>query len=79
MFLYIFGFLFDSTEDDSLKFEMKIDPSLNDEIVARLGHASLNAMAEGDWPLTNEQVTMLSSITGRQLPTDLKLLIGVVA
>ncbi|MFP3848303.1 pyocin S6 family toxin immunity protein [Pseudomonas sp. W5-01] len=79
MFLYIFGFLLDSTEDDSLKFEMKIDPSLNDEIVARLGHASLNAMAEGDWPLTSEQVTMLSSITGRQLPTDLKLLIGVVA
>jgi hypothetical protein len=75
MFLY----MLDSTEDDSLKFEMKIDPSLNDEIVARLGHASLNAMAEGDWPLTNEQVTMLSSITGRQLPTDLKLLIGVVA
>ncbi|UZJ62002.1 pyocin S6 family toxin immunity protein [Pseudomonas sp. KU26590] len=79
MFLYIFGFLLDSTEDDSLKFEMKIDPSLDDEIVARLGHASLNAMAEGDWPLTNEQVTMLSSLTGRQLPTDLKLLIGVVA
>ena len=79
MFLYIFGFLFDSTEDDSLKYEMKIDPSLNDEIVARLGHASLNAMAEGDWPLTNDQVVMLSSITGRQLPTDLELLIGVVA
>ncbi len=79
MYLEINGFLPNNDTDDSLKFELLIDCALTEEIVKFLGHRSLNAMAEGEWPLTNEQVTMLSSITGRQLPTDLKLLIGVVA
>jgi len=79
MFLYIFGFLFDTTDDDSLKFQMKIDPSFNEEIIKRLGHKSLNAMAEGDWPLTDEEVKTVSSIMKQPLPADLKLLIGVVA
>lgn len=79
MFLYIFGFLFDTSEDDSLKLQMKIDPSFNDEIIKRLGHESLNAMAEGDWPLTDEEVTTISWIIRQPLPADLQLLLGVVA
>jgi len=79
MQLYVFGFLLDSGEDDSLKFQFKIDSLLHDQIVQLLGHRSLNAMAEGDWPLSSEQVTQLSSIIGLPLPADLKLLIGVVA
>ena len=79
MQLYVFGFLLDSSEDDSLKFQFEIDSLLDDQILQLLGHRSLNAMAEGDWPLSSEQVAQLSSIVGLTLPADLKLLIGVVA
>nr|WP_256577481.1 pyocin S6 family toxin immunity protein [Pseudomonas sp. R37(2017)] len=48
MYLCISGFLPDSSEDDSLKFELELDSSVNDEIVNLLGHKSLNAMAEGE-------------------------------
>ena len=79
MYLCISGFLLDSTEDDSLKFELDIDGSFNEQIVQFLGHRSLNAMAECEWLLTSEQVAHLSSIIGQPLPTDLKLFIGVEA
>ena len=79
MYLRISGFLFDSSEDDLLKFELKIDPSLTEQIVQLLGYRNLNAMSAGEWLLTSEQVTQLSSSLGRPLPADLKLLIGVVA
>ncbi|MFS2158277.1 pyocin S6 family toxin immunity protein [Pseudomonas sp. Pseusp122] len=75
----MFGFLLDSTEDDSLKFELQIDSVFNEQIIQFLGHRSLNAMAEGDWILTSEQVAKLSSLIEQPLPADLKLLIGVVA
>ncbi|VVO09749.1 pyocin S6 family toxin immunity protein [Pseudomonas fluorescens] len=55
MYLCIGGFLPDSAEDDSLKFELDLDDSFNDEIVQLLGYRSLNAMAEGEWLLATEQ------------------------
>lgn len=79
MYLCIGGFLLDSSEDDSLKFELDIDSSFNEEIVRLLGHQSLNAMTECEWLLTSEQISQLSLITGHPLPTDLKLFIGVEA
>ncbi|MFJ2333434.1 pyocin S6 family toxin immunity protein [Pseudomonas helleri] len=79
MHLCISGFLPESSEDDSLKFEHDLDSSLNDHIVQLLGHKTLNAMAEGEWLLTNEQIAHISEITGVSLPTDLKLFIGVEA
>ena len=79
MHLCISGFLLESSEDDSLKFEHDLDSSLNDQIVQILGHKNLNAMAEGEWLLTDEQIAHLSEITGITLPTDLKLFIGVEA
>ena len=79
MHLRISGFLLESSEDDSLKFEHDLDSSLNDQIVQILGHKNLNAMAEGEWLLTDEQIAHLSEITGVALPTDLKLFIGVEA
>ena len=78
MHLYIFGFLRDSSEDDSLKFQLEIDSSFNEQIVQALNHRSLNEMAEGDLPLEGKQVALLSSIIGQPLPADLKLVIGVV-
>lgn len=79
MYLCISGFLVDSTEDDSIKFELVVDRSHNEKIVQLLGHESLNAMAECEWPLTMEQVETLSNLIGHDLPTSLKLYIGVEA
>ena len=79
MYLCIHGFLPDNDEDDSLKFELDIDGSFNEQIVQPLGHRSLNAMAECEWLLTAAQIAHLSSIIGRPLPTDLKMFIGVEA
>ena len=77
MHLCISGFLLETSEDDSLKFEHDLDSSFNGQIVQFLGHKNLNAMAEGQWLLTDEQMAHLSEITGVSLPTDLKLFIGV--
>ncbi|UVJ46429.1 pyocin S6 family toxin immunity protein [Pseudomonas sp. LS1212] len=79
MYLCITGFLPDNAEDDSLKYELDVDISFNDQIVQLLGHRSLNAMAEGLWPLTSEQVAQISELIGQTIPTDLEILIGVEA
>lgn len=79
MYLCISGFLPDDPEDNLIKFELDVDHSLNDQIVQTLGHKSINSMAEGEWQLTSEQVTQISEILGQELPTDLKLFIGVEA
>ncbi|WP_434696835.1 pyocin S6 family toxin immunity protein [Pseudomonas sp. Z1-14] len=54
MYLSISGFLPDEEEDDSLQFDLDLDESFDDQIVQFLGHRSLNAMAKGEWLLTNE-------------------------
>lgn len=79
MYLSISGFLPDENEDDSLKFDLDLKESYNSRILQLLGHRSLNAMAEGEWLLTKEQVIELSQIIGESLPTDLDLYIGVLA
>lgn len=79
MYLSISGFLPAEEEDDSLQFDLDLDESFNDQIVQFLGHGSLNAMAEGEWLLTNEQVTEISKIISVPLPTNLDLFIGVLA
>ncbi|MNL12917.1 hypothetical protein D3C87_1338000 [compost metagenome] len=78
MYLCITGFLSDN-EDDSLKFELNLDSSFNDQIVQLLGHRSLNAMAEGLWPLTSEQIAQIFELIEQSIPTDLEILIGVEA
>jgi hypothetical protein len=79
VYLSISGFLPDENEDDSLKFDLDLKESYNSRILQLLGHRSLNAMAEGEWLLTKEQVIELSQIIGESLPTDLDLYIGVLA
>jgi hypothetical protein len=78
MYIEINGFLPNDDPDDSVKFELLIDSALTEQIVEFLGHRSLNAMAEAEWPLSKEQVAELSLIIGKPLPLDLALLIGVV-
>ncbi|QQZ42467.1 hypothetical protein IF690_02700 [Pseudomonas sp. SK3(2021)] len=77
MYLCITGFLPNNAEDDSLKYELDVNAAFNDQIVQLLGHESLETMAEGLWPLTNEQVAQISELIGQVLPSDLEMLIGV--
>lgn len=79
MYLCISGFLPDSTEDDSLKFELDLNASFNDQIVKLLGHKSLNEMASGEWLLTTEEVQQIALLINQPIPSDLKLFIGVEA
>ncbi|PTT28506.1 pyocin S6 family toxin immunity protein [Pseudomonas sp. HMWF021] len=79
MYLCISGFLIDSAEDDSLKFELDLDTTFNDRILKILDHKSLNEMARGEWLLTTEQAQKIALLINQELPNDLKLFIGVEA
>jgi hypothetical protein len=75
----ISGFLEDSSEDESLKFELDLDESNIQEILPILGLQNITEMAEGEWLLSTEQIKELSTIVGRPLPIDLELFIGLEA
>jgi hypothetical protein len=77
MNLCITGFLPDSFEDSSLKYEFDVDAAFNDQIVELLGHKSLNEMASGEWLLTAEQVQQIASLISETIPPDLDIFIGV--
>lgn len=55
MYLYVHGFLPDDDEDDPLRFKLKIDKSFTEQLTPRLGQ-QIDAMTEGERPLTAEQV-----------------------
>ena len=79
MYLCITGFLPDSFEDSSLKYELDVDAVFNDQIVELLGHKSLNEMASGEWPLTIQQVQQIAALISETIPPDLDIFIGVEA
>ncbi|MGA8135650.1 MAG: pyocin S6 family toxin immunity protein [Pseudomonas gingeri] len=77
MYLCISGFLLDGADDDSIKFELDLDSSFNEKIMRLLGHKSLNAMAEGEWLLSREELEKISELIEQPLPTHLKMFIGL--
>ncbi|MHC8412677.1 pyocin S6 family toxin immunity protein [Pseudomonas sp. Hz4] len=79
MYLCITGFLPDSFEDSSLKYELDVDTAFNDQIMQLLGHKSLNEMASGEWLLTAEQVQQIGALINQPIPRDLEIFIGVEA
>ncbi|AZD85696.1 hypothetical protein C4K14_2872 [Pseudomonas chlororaphis subsp. aureofaciens] len=79
MYLCITGFLPDSFNDTSLKYELDVAPEFEQQIVALLGHKSLNAMASGEWLLTAEQVKQISVLIKEPIPEYLDIFIGVEA
>jgi hypothetical protein len=79
MYPCISGFLADSSEDDSLKFELDLDESLIQGILPILGLESTNEMAAGEWLLSTEQIIKMSTLVGQPLPLDLQLFIGFEA
>lgn len=76
MYLCITGFLRDE-DDDSLRFEIHLDPSFNEKVATLMGHSSLITMAQGLWELNETQAQQISSMTGEKLPHDIELLIGI--
>ncbi|MGZ7460290.1 pyocin S6 family toxin immunity protein [Pseudomonas sp. Ma2-10] len=79
MYLCITGFLPDSFEDSSLKYEFDVDTAFNDQIVQLLGHKNLNEMASGEWLLTAEQAQKIGALINQPIPRDLEIFIGVEA
>lgn len=79
MFLYITGFLPDSAEDSSLKYELDVAPEFEQAVMKILGWESLAAEADGELPLTPEQVSQIGVAINETLPKNLDMFIGVVA
>ncbi|NWB50618.1 pyocin S6 family toxin immunity protein [Pseudomonas gingeri] len=79
MNLCISGFLPEGNDDEFIKYDLDVEPEFESELLELLGHASLNDMAVGEWPLTLEQVQQISAVIKQKLPLDLDLFIGVVA
>ncbi|MCU1760275.1 pyocin S6 family toxin immunity protein [Pseudomonas sp. 14P_8.1_Bac3] len=77
MYLCISGFLSDSSDDTSLKYELDVAPEFEQRIVSLLGHESMSAMASGEWLLTAEQVRQIAALTHESIPLDLDVFIGV--
>ena len=76
MFLWISGFLKDSAEDDSLKYDLTVRPEFEVAVMDVLGWKNLDESADGEWLLTGEQVQQVAKALNEQLPTDLDLFIG---
>ena len=79
MQLCITGFLPDNFEDSSLKYELDIKAEFEAPVMQILGWDSLAAEADGQLPLTDEQIRQINSAIKELLPNDLDLFIGVVA
>lgn len=77
MYVCITGFSPDENEDDSLKYEICLDPRHSEKIAQILGHKNLNAMAVGDWILTSAQAEQISQLIGNTFPTGLRLFISL--
>jgi len=79
MYLCITGFLPDSFEDSSLKYELDVAPEFEQRVMDILGWKSLDAEADGELPLTREQVSQIADVVEEPLPDNLDMFIGVVA
>ncbi|MFJ2466632.1 hypothetical protein ATI02_2332 [Pseudomonas baetica] len=79
MYLCITGFLPDSFEDSSLKYELDVAPEFEQRVMDILGWKSLEAEADGELPLTREQVSQIADVVEESLPDNLDMFIGVVA
>ncbi|MDF2642892.1 MAG: hypothetical protein K0R45_2165 [Pseudomonas sp.] len=78
MGIWITGYLPDGNEDEFIKYEHDVNAEFNDELLKLLGHNSLDELAIGMWPLTEDQVGQISQIIKEPLPLNLEIFISVV-
>ncbi|AZD92172.1 MULTISPECIES: pyocin S6 family toxin immunity protein [Pseudomonas] len=76
---YLTGFSPDGFDDTSLKYELDVAAEFEQKAMDILGWESLAAEADGELPLTNEQVMHIAAAIEEPLPDHLDLFIGVVA
>jgi hypothetical protein len=79
MLLWISGFLKGEDEDDSLKYDLTVQPKHEVAVIDILGWKSLNESPDGEWLLTAEQAQQIAVAINKQLPVELDLFIGVRA
>ncbi|AZD73016.1 hypothetical protein TRE132_27700 [Pseudomonas chlororaphis subsp. aurantiaca] len=79
MYLRITGFLPDDANDDSLQYKLKVSSKFEQAVMEILGWQSLAVEADGELPLTKEQVRQIASAIKESLPDHLDLFIGVIA
>lgn len=79
MFLWISGFSKDDSEDDSLKYDLTVQPEHEVAVIEILGWENLNDSPDGEWLLTGGQIQQITVAINEQLPTELDLFIGVRA
>ncbi|RON86606.1 hypothetical protein BK635_06600 [Pseudomonas chlororaphis] len=79
MHLYLTGFLSDGFDYTSLKYELDVAPEFEQKVMDILGWESLAAEADGELPLTKEQVMQIAAAIKESLPGHLDMFIGVVA
>ncbi|HDS1736185.1 pyocin S6 family toxin immunity protein [Pseudomonas sp. BP8] len=79
MYLCITGFLPDSFQDSALKYELDVAPEFEQRVMDILGWNSLAAEADGELPLTHEQVSRIADAVNETLPHNFDMFIGVVA
>lgn len=78
MGIWITGYLPDDHDDQFIKYERDVDTTFNGALLALLGHARIEELAVGAWPLSEDQVRQVSSVLGLPLPLDLEIFISVV-
>jgi hypothetical protein len=79
MLLWISGFLKGDVEDDSLKYDLIVQPEHELAVLGILGWKNLEESPNGEWLLTSEQAQTIAAAVNMQLPTELDLFIGVRA
>lgn len=79
MLLWISGFLKGDVEDDSLKYDLIVQPEHELAVLGILGWKNLEESPNGEWLLTSEQAQAIAAAVKMQLPTELDLFIGVRA
>lgn len=79
MLLWISGFLKGDVEDDSLKYDLIVQPEHELAVLGILGWKNLEESPNGEWLLTSEQAQAIAAAVNMQLPTELDLFIGVRA
>lgn len=79
MHLCITGFLTDDSDDSSLKYELDVQPELEQAVIDVMGWQSLAESPDGEWQLTDDQAQRIASVINEPLPSSLDLFIGVEA
>lgn len=76
MLIEITGFLADSSEDNSIKLKINVQPEFERTVMNLMGWKKLD-IRYGGTPLTRRKAQQISAVINKAISTDLNLYIGV--